>query len=144
MHMSDIITHYFSHSHRYYCFGWCLRCTAVKSPSAICYKQTYCWSLCSRLANPGWCRLEFLSYHVQCVAIILLYANNSIILTYAVRSWFTCGLPFWNSQVNKTLRKLRPSIPLNFDVHVTVHLDNFFIIEPTRCTNSSKFFLFWN
>ena len=32
---------------------------------------------------------------------------------------------------------------LNFDVHVTVHRDKFLIIEPTRCTNFSKF-LFWN
>jgi hypothetical protein len=59
-----------------------------------------------------------------------------------VRSWFTCGLPFWSSQVNKTSRKLRRSNPLNFDGHVTVHLDNILIIEPTRCTNSSKFSYF--
>ena len=30
-----------------------------------------------------------------------------------------------------------------FDVHMTVHRDKFFIIEPTRCTNFSKFY-FWN
>ena len=31
-----------------------------------------------------------------------------------------------------------------FDVHVTVHLDKFLIIKPTRCTNFSKLFLEWN
>ena len=31
-----------------------------------------------------------------------------------------------------------------FDVHVTVHRGNFFIIKPTRCTNSSNLFLEWN
>ena len=30
-----------------------------------------------------------------------------------------------------------------FDVHVTVHHDKFLIIEPTRCTNFSKFYLEW-
>ena len=30
-----------------------------------------------------------------------------------------------------------------FKVHVTVHRDKFLIIEPTKCTNFSKF-LFWN
>jgi hypothetical protein len=31
-----------------------------------------------------------------------------------------------------------------FDVHVTMHLDKFLIIKPTRCTNSSNLFLEWN
>jgi len=31
----------------------------------------------------------------------------------------------------------------HFSVHVTVHLDLFLIVVPTRCTNFSKF-LFWN
>jgi hypothetical protein len=36
-------------------------------------------------------------------------------------------------------------MPVFFDVHVTVHCDKFLIIEPTRCTNFSKFFILkWN
>ena len=31
---------------------------------------------------------------------------------------------------------------MTFDIHVTVHRDNFLIIKPTRCTNFSN--LFWN
>ena len=30
-------------------------------------------------------------------------------------------------------------IILFFDVHVTIHRDNFFIIKPTRCNNFSNF-----
>jgi hypothetical protein len=32
---------------------------------------------------------------------------------------------------------------VQFGVHVTVHHDKFLIIEPTRCTNFSKFYLEW-
>jgi hypothetical protein len=31
-----------------------------------------------------------------------------------------------------------------FDIHVTVHRDEFLIIKPTRCTNFSNLFLKWN
>ena len=33
-------------------------------------------------------------------------------------------------------------MPFFFDVYVAMHHDKFLIIEPTRCTNFSKFFYF--
>jgi hypothetical protein len=41
----------------------------------------------------------------------------------------------------KLVHKISAHMKFVFDVHVTVHRDNFLTIKPNRCTNYSNLFL---
>jgi len=43
--------------------------------------------------------------------------------------------------VRKSFSRALYRVPIESDVHVTVHGDKFLIIKPTRCTNFSNLFL---